>query len=65
MVSEHFLFVEVLVLCFKNSEGDPVHLLVEAHVSAVDQPVRILGVKLRRKTRYGSSFGIARGNIGK
>ena len=46
VVTEHVRFVEVLVRALENSEGNPIHLFVESHVCAIDQPVGILRVKL-------------------
>ena len=35
VVTEHAGFVEVLIQCLKNSEGNSVHRFIESHVSAV------------------------------
>ena len=65
VVSEHFRFVEMLIPCFENSEGDTVHLLVESHVSTIEQTVRMLFIKLCGPAGDGCGFCIARGDIGR
>ena len=64
VIVELFGFVEVLVQGLQDPKCDPVHRFFKAHIGSVDKTIRVFGIELGGKARYGSGLGVTGGNVG-